>query len=117
MSPLRLTVACLLFALSFDACSCTKPPVSQTLKPEGEACTDDEQCESSLCDKLPGQSQVCFRKCSQNCKQGEICTSLSMGDRYACREGRPLPAVLAEHRLPVPRRSLHSARRHQRLCA
>jgi hypothetical protein len=84
MSPLRLTVACLLFALSFDACSCTKPPVSQTLKPEGEACTDDEQCESSLCDKLPGQSQVCFRKCSQNCKQGEICTSLSMGDRYAC---------------------------------
>lgn len=84
MSSLRLTVACLLFAFSVAGCSCDKPPVSQTLKPEGEACTEDEQCESSLCDKLPGQSQVCFRKCSQNCKQGEICTSLSMGDRYAC---------------------------------
>ncbi|PZR18694.1 MAG: hypothetical protein DI536_02095 [Archangium gephyra] len=63
--------------------------MQNTLKAEGEACDADEECESSLCDKLPGKSTVCFRRCSQECKSGDICTPLAVNDRFACVPERP----------------------------
>ncbi|MFO0594691.1 MAG: MopE-related protein [Myxococcaceae bacterium] len=89
MSFLRLMVVSFACALFVSACNCSRPPVTTTLKPDGEACAHDEECESSLCDKLPGKSQVCFHKCSQGCKQGDICTALAPNDRFACVTDRP----------------------------
>lgn len=89
MSWFRLTVLALSMTVLGASCNCARPPVSNTLKPEGEACSNDEECESSLCDKLPGKSQVCFRKCSAVCKVGDICTALATNDRFACVPDRP----------------------------
>jgi hypothetical protein len=89
MSAFRLSAVVLALTLGFSACNCSRPPVTTTLKPDGEPCANDEECESSLCDKLPGKSLVCFRKCSQGCKVGDICTALANNDRFACVPDRP----------------------------
>ncbi len=75
--------------LGGSGCPGSKPPVQNTLKADGEACAADEECESSLCDKLPGKPQVCFRKCSAGCKAGDLCTALAVNDRFACVPDRP----------------------------
>jgi hypothetical protein len=76
-------------ALCLAACQCARPPVNNVLKPEGEACAADEECESSLCDQLPGKAKVCFRKCAVGCKAGDVCTSLAVNDRFACVPEKP----------------------------
>ena len=78
-------LAVVLLSLGLASCaSCGKAPVKETLRADGEACTIDEECESSLCDKLPGKPTVCFKKCSSVCKPGDICTALAANDRFAC---------------------------------
>ena len=84
MSFSRLFVVLLSLGLAAESCQCARPPVKNTLKGEGEACTGDEECESSLCDKLPGKALVCFRKCAAVCKAGDVCTALAANDRFAC---------------------------------
>ena len=85
MSFYRLTVVLLALGLAAPSCtSCGKAPVKNTLKPDGDACANDEECESSLCDKLPGKSLVCFKKCAAGCKAGDICSALAVNDRFAC---------------------------------
>jgi len=110
MSWFRLTVLALSMTVLGASCNCARPPVSNTLKSEGEACSNDEECESSLCDKLPGKSQVCFRKCSAVCKAGDICTALknksTMG--VAPRAGN------ARRRRPAAARGCAAARRSAR---
>ena len=88
MSVFRLSVVAVFLGL-WSGCNCARPPVQNTLKADGLACAADEECESSLCDKLPGKAQVCFRKCSAVCKAGDICTSLASNDRFACVPERP----------------------------
>src|SRR4051812_36375442 len=83
MSFLRLSLIFVALGLA-SSCGCGTKPVTNTLKPDGEACTADEQCESSLCDNLPGKEKVCFKKCAAGCKTGDICTALAVNDRFAC---------------------------------
>ncbi|MFZ5444008.1 MAG: MopE-related protein [Myxococcota bacterium] len=85
----RLFVVTVSFALGLSACNCARPPVQETLKNEGEACEADDECASRLCDKLPGKSKVCFRRCSTNCNPGDICTALAPNDRFACVPEKP----------------------------
>ena len=81
----RLFVVLLGLGVSVSSCAgCGRAPVKNTLKPDGEACANDEECESSLCDKLPGKSTVCFKKCAAGCKTGDICEALAANDRFAC---------------------------------
>ncbi|MGV3622997.1 MAG: MopE-related protein [Archangium sp.] len=86
---LRLSLLALALGVFASGCGCARAPVQNTLKAEGEACEADNECESSLCDKLPGKSMVCFRRCSQECKSGDICTPLAVNDRFACVPERP----------------------------
>ena len=67
-----------------SGCQCTKPPVNETQRAEGEPCDTDEQCVTSLCDKLPGHSAVCFRRCAAGCHANEVCTALQLNDRFVC---------------------------------
>jgi hypothetical protein len=89
MPFVRTSWLLLTLALVLEGCSCGRAPVNNVLKPEGEACATDEECESSLCDQLPGKPKVCFRKCATVCKPGDVCTSLAVGDRYACVPEKP----------------------------
>jgi hypothetical protein len=89
MTWFRLSLLALLVTLGASSCNCARAPVQNTLKAEGEACGSDDECESSLCDKLPGKSQVCFRKCSAVCKPGDLCTALAPNDRFACVPEKP----------------------------
>ena len=85
MSFFRLSVVLLALGLSASSCAgCGRAPVKNTLKADGVACGNDEECESSLCDKLPGKPMVCFKKCSAVCKPGDICEALAPNDRFAC---------------------------------
>lgn len=72
-----------------SGCQCSGPPVNDTQRKEGEPCQTDEQCETSLCDKLPGQMPVCFRRCATGCTAFEVCTSLQLNDRFVCVPERP----------------------------
>ncbi|MDP1830219.1 MAG: collagen-like protein [Archangium sp.] len=84
MSFSRLFVVVLALGVAGASCTCGSKPVKNSLKPDGEACGTDEECESSLCDHLPGKSNVCFKKCAATCKAGDICTALAANDRFAC---------------------------------
>ncbi|MFZ5471174.1 MAG: MopE-related protein [Myxococcota bacterium] len=64
-------------------CTCGEPPAKDTLKPEGVACGADSECETGLCDALPGGEKLCMRKCTAGCRQLEVCTQLAL-DRYGC---------------------------------
>lgn len=89
MLSFRLLLLALATAVFASGCGCGRAPINNTLKAEGEACEADEECESSLCDKLPGKPMVCFRKCAVGCKPGDLCTALAVGDRFACVPERP----------------------------
>ena len=66
------------------ACQCSKPPVTEAQRKEGEPCGADEECETGLCDHLPGEPSVCLRKCSAGCDPTDVCNALATMDRYAC---------------------------------
>ena len=71
-------------SLANGACTCSKqPPTMQTLKNENEACANDEECVTGLCDGAAGTHAVCLRKCTMGCKADEVCTQLTP-NRFAC---------------------------------
>ena len=72
-----------LLCLTVAGCQCSSPPVKEHLKPEGMPCEADSECETGLCDALPGQSKLCIRKCTDGCLVNEVCEPLGT-DRYAC---------------------------------
>ncbi|MHB8872159.1 MAG: MopE-related protein, partial [Myxococcaceae bacterium] len=83
---LAAMAACL---LAVAGCKCNSAPTREGLKPEGVPCTIDAQCETGLCDALPKAGKLCMRKCSQECRQTELCTQLGL-ERFGCvpeREG------------------------------
>src|SRR5262245_26186710 len=45
------------------SCHCPNAPVKEGLKPEGVACAADDECETGLCEALPGGAELCMRKC------------------------------------------------------
>ena len=84
----------LALALALAGCQC---PGNSAQRAEGEACTSDDECVTSLCDRLPGQPTVCFRGCAAGCKMNELCTALQLDDRFVCvpeRAGLCQPCVL-----------------------
>ncbi len=90
MTLLRLSLLALAMSVFASGCSgCNRSPSEKTLKAEGEACEFDEECETSLCDKVPGKSSICYRRCSIGCKPGDICSALAVNDRFACVPERP----------------------------
>lgn len=90
MPLLRLSLIAIALGVFASGCTgCARNPVQNTLKAEGEACEEDRECESSLCDKLPGKAMVCFRRCSVGCNAGDVCTPLAVNDRFACVPERP----------------------------
>ena len=72
-----------LAVVAASSCTCGSRPATQVLTPEGEACSDDEQCETGLCDALDGAPKKCLRKCTSGCKGTDVCEPLVPG-RYAC---------------------------------
>ena len=64
-------------------CQCSAPPVKEGLKPEGVACGDDAECETGLCDALPGAVKLCMRKCIAGCHDNEVCSVLGV-ERFGC---------------------------------
>ncbi len=82
--PFFFRLSVVLLSLGLASCTCGRAPVQNTLKPDGKACAEDEECESSLCDKLPGKEKVCFKKCAAGCKAGDLCSALAVNDRFAC---------------------------------
>jgi hypothetical protein len=74
---------CVLLFLS-DCTSCARQPAKDTLVPEGATCALDEECETGLCDVVPGtNARVCLRKCTSACKDSDQCTRLAE-TRYGC---------------------------------
>lgn len=69
----------------FESCTCGKPPTTPTLRTETEICTNDDECDTGLCDAPNGQQPVCVRKCSAGCRADEVCTQLNPG-RFACQQ-------------------------------
>src|SRR5207253_10955297 len=60
------------------ACQCgSQPPPKAILHPEGDPCTDDEQCETGLCEKTRGGPSKCVRKCTAGCRALEVCAELA----------------------------------------
>ncbi|MEW6433740.1 MAG: MopE-related protein [Myxococcota bacterium] len=72
-----------LAAVTTSACKCGSRPAAEVLLPEGEACTEDERCETGLCDAIDGQPKKCMRKCTAGCRGSDVCEPLVPG-RYAC---------------------------------
>ncbi|MGA9525786.1 MAG: MopE-related protein, partial [Myxococcaceae bacterium] len=72
-----------LLLTSFGACDCGAPNVKERLKPEGVPCAEDHECETGMCDALPGGDRLCIRTCNAGCLQNEICEPLAT-DRFAC---------------------------------
>ncbi|MBL8910237.1 MAG: hypothetical protein JNM17_05990 [Archangium sp.] len=66
------------------ACNCGKKPAAPSLLKEGEACENDERCETGLCDAAPGFSPVCVRRCGDGCFTTEVCVQLTP-NRFACQ--------------------------------
>ncbi len=71
-------------------CTCGRNPANESPRDNGEACDDDIQCKSGLCDPVPPAAQkICLGKCSTGCKIGEVCLYVGV-DRFGCvpeREG------------------------------
>ena len=85
----RLSRAWALLAFGLVAsCQCGgKSPPHETLTPEGQPCTTDAQCQTQLCQALPGQPQaVCMRTCTAGCNTSEQCEPLGTAadPRYTC---------------------------------
>lgn len=76
----RLSLAASLLALG---CTCKSPELAMGPRPEGVRCDRDEQCETGLCDALPGADKLCLRGCLPECRQNEVCTTLAPG-RHGC---------------------------------
>ncbi len=73
-----------LVAVLSNCGSCARQPAKNTLVPEGATCALDDECETGLCDVVPGTSaRVCLRKCTSGCKDADQCTLLA-AERYAC---------------------------------
>ncbi|MBX5482734.1 MAG: hypothetical protein IRZ16_12975, partial [Myxococcaceae bacterium] len=83
MTPHERLISCLLLVAFAGACECRNPNVQRHLNPEGTACSDDAECETGLCEALPGKEKLCTRKCTDGCRSNEICEPLVEG-RYAC---------------------------------
>ena len=74
---------CVLLFLS-DCTSCARQPAKDTLVTEGASCALDDECETGLCDVVPGtNARVCVRKCTSGCKESDQCTKLAAA-RYGC---------------------------------
>ncbi len=74
---------CVLLTLS-NCASCARQPATNTLVTEGTPCSLDDECETGLCDVVPGTSdRVCLRKCTSGCKEIDQCTKLT-AERFAC---------------------------------
>ncbi|MFZ5446893.1 MAG: hypothetical protein ACOZQL_43300 [Myxococcota bacterium] len=86
---MRLRSFALLLALTTAACQCSQNPADPSQRKEGEPCESDSQCDTGLCDHLPGKPDVCWRRCSNTCGAFEVCTSLQVGDRFICVPERP----------------------------
>ncbi|MDX2008599.1 MAG: MopE-related protein [Myxococcaceae bacterium] len=71
--------------LTFSNCnSCARQPPRAELIFEGAPCDLDEECETGLCDVVPGADERrCLRKCTSGCRPSEVCTTLAE-DRLAC---------------------------------
>jgi len=68
---------------SLQACNCQRRAAIETPIAELQSCSEDERCETGLCDTANGNPKVCLRTCTQGCRGADICTQLSDG-RYAC---------------------------------
>ncbi|MFT3841827.1 MAG: MopE-related protein [Myxococcaceae bacterium] len=81
--PVLLGFVCLFVT----ACTCNNNKVATKLKPEGDPCAADSECETQFCGK-PHDKNICVRKCSDGCKENEICENLGTdadgGERFAC---------------------------------
>lgn len=76
-------VVCVLLFLS-NCASCARQPAKDTLVTEGASCTLDDDCETGLCDVVPGtDARVCLRKCTSTCREADQCTRLADA-RYGC---------------------------------
>lgn len=74
---------CVLLTLS-NCASCARQPATNTLVTEGTPCSLDDECDTGLCDVVPGTSaRVCLRKCTSGCKEIDQCTKLT-AERFAC---------------------------------
>lgn len=76
--------AAVLLCFSLAGCTCGNRPNKPTLLAEGELCTNDEACETGLCEPPPGKDKVCVRQCGNDCRTGEVCTQLTP-NRFACQ--------------------------------
>ncbi|HEY0880807.1 MAG TPA: hypothetical protein VGD87_04710, partial [Archangium sp.] len=65
-------------------CDCGKKPAAPALLKEGDACDNDERCETGLCDAAPGFSPICVRRCGDGCQPTEVCVQLTP-NRFACQ--------------------------------
>ncbi len=74
----------LLSAFATSCANCARQPAVPTLLKEGEACENDDRCETGLCDAAPGFSPVCVRKCSNDCFTTEVCVQLTP-NRFSCQ--------------------------------
>jgi hypothetical protein len=64
--------------------NCGKKPVAPSLLKEGEACENDERCETGLCDAAPGFAPTCVRRCGDGCFTTEVCVQLTP-NRFSCQ--------------------------------
>ncbi|MFN7131549.1 MAG: MopE-related protein, partial [Myxococcales bacterium] len=76
-------------ALVLSGCSCGDTATTARGKQLGDLCELDTECESGLCDAIPGGQKVCLKPCSHGCdyENGEICTTLGASAekaRQAC---------------------------------
>jgi hypothetical protein len=74
------------FGVLVSQCSSRDTP-GQALLALGQVCTTDSECESALCQALPGQTTAtCIQTCQAGCSSSEQCEQLgSMANpRYAC---------------------------------
>ncbi|MDP1828514.1 MAG: hypothetical protein Q8L48_34930 [Archangium sp.] len=74
----------LALAVLAAGCNCGKKPAAPSQLKEGEACENDERCETGLCDAAPGFSPVCVRRCADGCEPTEVCVQLTP-NRFACQ--------------------------------
>ncbi|HEY1087973.1 MAG TPA: hypothetical protein VGE37_09770, partial [Archangium sp.] len=65
-------------------CDCGKKPAAPALLKEGDACDNDERCETGLCDAAPGFAPICVRRCGDGCQPTEVCVQLTP-NRFACQ--------------------------------
>ncbi len=86
----RLWIALATAVLVLPACGgCSKPPTKDPVKPEGDPCVTDIECETGLCFALKGEALKCRRKCTAGCTKEEVCTQVDL-NRFGCvpaREG------------------------------